>query len=70
MSQENRRNVTDLYHPITIRDLQLKFPVIPWKDYIHNFLGIEILDEDETVILRVLPYFENLEKYLVATPKR
>ncbi|XP_058793348.1 neprilysin-2-like isoform X4 [Phymastichus coffea] len=68
---EKRRNVTDLYNPMTIRQLHEKYPSIPWLDYINNILSPSALvDEDEVVIIYAPSYISNLERLLQQTPKR
>lgn len=38
LPREERRNVTKLYNPMTISELQEKFPSIPWLEYINRLL--------------------------------
>lgn len=56
---------------MTVRELQAKFPSIPWREYISKILPAKIsIDEDEPVIVEVPSYITSLEKILEQTPKR
>ncbi|CAH1395389.1 unnamed protein product [Nezara viridula] len=71
LPMEKKRNATLLYNKMTVRELQAKFPSIPWRDYISKILPAKIsIDEDEPVIVEVPSYITSLEKILEQTPKR
>lgn len=71
MPNEKRRNASELYNPFTVREVQEKYPYIPWVEYINALLptGLDI-NEDEVIIVSVPQFFENLGKLLEQTPKR
>ncbi|XP_031627155.1 neprilysin-2-like isoform X2 [Contarinia nasturtii] len=71
MSREEARNITLLYNPYTIKELQLSYPYIPWLEYINLMLpnGINVT-ENETIINTAPTYFEKLENILNSTSKR
>nr|AWI63381.1 neprilysin-11-like isoform X4 [Sogatella furcifera] len=68
---EERRNATKLYNPMTLPELQQKFPSIPWTEYFTNLLPDKIkLRHDEFVIVNVPTYIHKLEALMSNTPKR
>ncbi|CAG4955091.1 unnamed protein product [Colias eurytheme] len=68
---EKRRNATSLYNPMTIAQLQEKYPKIPWLSYVNRLLAPHIeVGLDEIVIVDVPKYFSDLEILLENTPKR
>ncbi|XP_072930429.1 neprilysin-2 [Epargyreus clarus] len=68
---EKRRNATSLYNPMTISELQQKFPRIPWLLYINRLLSPHVkVDVDEIAIVNVPQYIKDLEDLLEKTPKR
>ncbi|XP_048488609.1 neprilysin-2 isoform X1 [Plutella xylostella] len=68
---EKRRNATLLYNPMTIAELQRKFPSIPWLEYINQLLAPHLtVGLDEVAIVNVPQYITDLEKLLRTTPKR
>lgn len=70
-TKEERRNVSINYNPLTVRELQTKFPYINWLDYFKWFLrDTHSIDENEVVIVRDLNYFQQLHEILKKTPKR
>jgi len=44
LPREERRNVTKLYNPMTIAELQAKFQSIPWLEYIQTLLPSHVSD--------------------------
>lgn len=71
LPNEKRRNASELYNPFTVREVQEKFPYIPWVEYINALLptGLDI-NENEVIIVSVPQFFEQLGKLLDQTPKR
>ncbi|XP_038216679.1 neprilysin-2 [Zerene cesonia] len=68
---EKRRNATSLYNPMTIAELQQKFPKIPWLTYVNRLLAPHIqVGLEEIAIVNVPKYFSDLEVLLEKTPKR
>ncbi|XP_043483736.1 neprilysin-2 isoform X2 [Leptopilina heterotoma] len=68
---EKRRNITALYNPMTIRQLQTNYPSISWKEYFNAILEpIITIGEDEVVIVNVPTFFKDFEKLMEQTPKR
>lgn len=54
-----------------IRELQEKYPSIPWKEYMQKILPSSItLTDDEVIIVDVPEYFSKLVKLLAMTSKR
>ncbi|XP_046670651.1 neprilysin-2 isoform X2 [Homalodisca vitripennis] len=68
---EERRDANKLYNPMTIPELQEKFPSIPWYEYFSTILPKSIeLRPDEVAIVDVPSYISGLEVLLSTTPKR
>lgn len=68
---EERRNASKLYNPMTIPELQEKYPSIPWTEYFRKLLPTTIdIKPDEVAIVNVPSYISNLEAILSTTPKR
>ncbi|CAH4038346.1 neprilysin-2 isoform X2 [Pieris brassicae] len=68
---EKRRNATSLYNPMTIAELQEKFPKIPWLTYVNKLLAPHVqVSLDEIAIVNVPKYLTDLEILLEKTPKR
>ncbi|GLV37796.1 Neprilysin 2 [Carabus blaptoides fortunei] len=70
LPKEQLRNFTELYNPITIRELQIRYPDISWLSYISKLLNGVTVTEDEVIILQSLNYLNGLFKLLNDTPKR
>lgn len=71
MPLEERRNSTELYNPMTINELQKRFPYNDWVKYINQLLpkGMSV-DENEVVIVNSLRFFKDLEKLLANSTNR
>ncbi|XP_045542231.1 neprilysin-2 isoform X1 [Papilio machaon] len=68
---EKRRNATALYNPMTVTQLQKRFPKVDWMKYINRLLAPHVsIDMDEVVIVNVPSYITSLEQFLESTPKR
>ncbi|XP_075211266.1 M13 family metallopeptidase neprilysin 2 [Lycorma delicatula] len=68
---EERRNASKLYNPMTIPELETKYPSIPWRTYFRKLLPKKIeIRPDEVAIVNVPSYLRNLEAILSNTPKR
>ncbi|CAG9860712.1 unnamed protein product [Phyllotreta striolata] len=71
LPSEKRRNMTALYNPMTIEQLQEKFSFIPWTEYINNLLAPDAkVEPGELVIVNVPSYMKSLQTLMEKTPKR
>ncbi|XP_056631851.1 neprilysin-2 isoform X2 [Diorhabda sublineata] len=71
LPSEKRRNMTALYNPMTIQQLQKKFNSIPWVEYINNLLSPDTrVDSSEIVVVNVPSYLKAFETLISKTPKR
>ncbi|CAH1130598.1 unnamed protein product [Ceutorhynchus assimilis] len=71
LPSEKRRNASTLYNPMTISELQDKFPSIPWLQYINNLLAPDTqVRIDEMVVVSVPKYMSDFEALIARTPKR
>lgn len=68
---EKRRNATALYNPMTIHELQRKFPSIPWVEYINTLLAPDTqIESNEVIIVSVPKFLNDFEALISRTPKR
>jgi predicted metalloendopeptidase len=68
---EKRRNATELYNPMTIKEVQANYSYVDWIDYINTILPPNIkVNENETIIVSVPSFMTELGKLLEITPKR
>jgi membrane metallo-endopeptidase-like protein 1 len=71
LPSEKRRNATALYNPMTIDELQRKFPSIPWAEYMNTLLAPDTqINHDEVVVVSVPKYLTDFEALISRTPKR
>jgi len=71
LPREERRNVTKLYNPMTVSELQEKYQSIPWLEYFNTLLPNRVrVRNEETVIVTVPSYLEKFEKFIATTDKR
>lgn len=67
----DQRNISNLYNPMTVSELQQKYPYVPWLTYMNNlFNPYQTVESSDTVVLAGLKYFDNLNAILTRTPKR
>lgn len=69
--EDERRNSTEMYNPMTVKELQEKYP-INWMAYLTHVFGntdVEIT-EDERIILIEPEFLHGLLPLLIATPER
>ncbi|RZC41734.1 membrane metallo-endopeptidase-like 1, partial [Asbolus verrucosus] len=65
---ESRRNSSLEDNPMTIRELEQKFPYVPWLEYINVMLHpTKIMTYDDTVIVTVPQYFQDLGHIIRST---
>ncbi|KAB0797758.1 hypothetical protein PPYR_08751 [Photinus pyralis] len=70
---QKEKNLSFLYHRISVSELQQKAPNIPWLEYLNSVLNVTnvTIEASDLIILQVAPsYFSELEKLLNNTPKR
>lgn len=70
LPQEERTDFNKMYNPMTMADLQKKFPTIPWQEYINNMLISQTVNRDDVIIINNPKYFSDLEYLMNNTPKR
>ena len=71
LPREERRDANKLYNPMTIKELSLKVPEIPWLVYMNTILAPHhVLTENERVVVDVPDYFPKLVDLLAKTPER
>ncbi|KAB0797723.1 hypothetical protein PPYR_08716 [Photinus pyralis] len=69
---EERRNETALYNPMTIRELQERYPSIKWVEFINNVMAFTDrgMTINDSVVINVPEYISQLEKLLQKTSRR
>ncbi|KAF7279498.1 hypothetical protein GWI33_007175 [Rhynchophorus ferrugineus] len=71
LPSEKRRNATALYNPMTVEELEFKFPSIPWMEYINTLLAPDIqISNQEMIVVSVPKYITDFEALISRTPKR
>lgn len=71
LPEEERRNYSALYNPMTIKELQQNFKTIDWLDYINSLLPSKLqLVESDMVVVAVPEYLKNVQELLQKTSKR
>lgn len=71
LPNEELRNYSAMYNPLTLREVQDKYPYIQWVDYVNALLPSQLsVTEDEIVVILTPSYFERLEKLLKDTAPR
>ncbi|XP_011149286.1 neprilysin-2 isoform X2 [Harpegnathos saltator] len=71
LPNEKRRNVTLLYNPMTINELSLTYPSIPWREYFDTILAPQArVNRDEVIIVNVPSYLKSFEDLIQHTSKR
>lgn len=71
MTYEQRRNLSTVYNPFTIRELQTTYPYVNWLEYFNGkFQSIQQIDEHEVVIVIDKNYLHQLNGLLQSTPNR
>lgn len=66
------RNTTALYNPMTLKEVQEKFPSIQWLEFFSNTIDVPNLaiDEDDIVDISNLHYVEEFINLIKRTSKR
>lgn len=68
---EQRRNSSELYNKLTLKEVQARYPYLNWLKFINQMLPPNItVDENETVIFNSLSYFEKFGEILEETSNR
>lgn len=71
MTNAQRNNLSLVYNPMTIEELQLNFPYVNWLEYFNSFLQNQTqIDQNETVIVVDRNYLRRLGDLLESTPRR
>ena len=72
LPQEERRNQTLLYNPMTIQDIQSQYPYLNWLNIFKTMFtntGLQI-DDSEVIVVEEPSYMDKLKALLSRTPKR
>lgn len=71
MTSAQRKNLTHIYNPMSIHELQANYPYVNWLEYYNLLLQNEKrIDGNETVIVLDKNYLERLGGVMESTPKR
>ncbi|RZC36911.1 endothelin-converting enzyme 1-like, partial [Asbolus verrucosus] len=58
---ENRRNSSVEYNPMTIKELEQRFPYVPWLKFINEYLKpIKVMTYDDIITVTLPQYFERI----------
>ncbi|KAF5287392.1 hypothetical protein FQA39_LY15930 [Lamprigera yunnana] len=69
---EERRNETALYNPMTLNELQIKYPSIKWLDLVNNVMAFRdrFITGTDIIVINVPSYMADLEILMRKTSKR
>lgn len=71
LPMEERRNSTEMYNPMSLKELQIKYPYNNWTQYINQILPSNLtVNENETIIVLAPPFFQKLGDLLNTTTTR
>lgn len=71
MTTQQRRNISLVYNPFTIQELQITYPYVNWLEYFrYVFQGIWNIDRNEKVIVVDKGYLHRLRDLLETTSNR
>ncbi|XP_070505218.1 neprilysin-2-like [Chironomus tepperi] len=71
MTKEERTDFNNLYHLMSIKELQAKYPFMDWLNYFNSILpDVSRVTKDEIINVSVPKYLEDLGRLLENTPKR
>ncbi|XP_058798010.1 neprilysin-2-like [Phymastichus coffea] len=71
LASDERRDMTKLYNPMSVAELQKAFKSVLWIDYINNLLAPHTKVEPSEQVNVVVPsFFQSFSKLIVKTPKR
>lgn len=69
LSQEDRRNISNLYNLLTIKDLEDRYQQIPWLNLINIIMPPEVqVNSSQPVLVGVPNYLKALQTLLAQTP--
>ncbi|KAG5667540.1 hypothetical protein PVAND_015519 [Polypedilum vanderplanki] len=69
LPREERRDANLLYNPMSITELQSKYPYIQWLDYLNSLMPDDTKFTENDIIINAVPtFFEKLGPLLAATP--
>lgn len=71
MTSAERKNLTNIYNPMTIQQLQTNYPYVNWLEYFQlNLQNHAHVDQNEMVIVMDRNYLQRLGSVLESTQKR
>ncbi|XP_022914109.1 neprilysin-2 isoform X2 [Onthophagus taurus] len=71
LPNEKRRNASALYNPMTVSELQSKYPIVNWKEYFNVLLAPDTkVDDNEVVIVSIPKYLKDFDDLIKNTSKR
>lgn len=71
MGLEDRRNLTALNNPFSIKEIQTMYPYMQWLSYVNSMLPEDLAVNETEIIDVVAPtYFASVGDILRSTPKR
>lgn len=71
MKTAQRNNLSLIYNPMTIQELQSNYPYVNWLEYFNSFLQSQThVDPNETVIVVDRSYLQRLGSLIESTPSR
>lgn len=71
MTTAKRNDLSQIYNPMTIQELQTNYPYVNWLDFFNsNLQNLTRIDQNETVIVVDRNYLQRLGGLIESTPNR
>ncbi|XP_044750309.1 uncharacterized protein LOC123310736 [Coccinella septempunctata] len=68
--QEERRNLEDEYNPMSIRDLERNYPIVPWYSFINRLVFPAKVTYDTNLVIYIPEYLRRLKEIVDKTSRR
>lgn len=71
LSKKYRGDLNTTYNPMNIREIQTRYPNIPWTEYVNDLLApSRRLENSEAIVVVVPSFLESFSDLVAKTPKR
>ncbi|KAK9888868.1 hypothetical protein WA026_001088 [Henosepilachna vigintioctopunctata] len=68
--QEDRRDLEEEYHPISIKDLEGNYTFLPWHNFINRLIAPSSMTYEDKLIVYLPEYLDRLQKLINRTSRR
>ncbi|CAG0902422.1 unnamed protein product [Cyprideis torosa] len=71
VSEEKRRNISQLYNKMAVRDMEQRWPSVPWLQYMNQIFRPHIrINNSEPILVATPSFFDKFVDLMAETPKR